>query len=125
MAEKKVLIIDDRAEIVELIKSILEREGYATAVLNTSVHAIDVIKKEQPGLVLVDVMMPDKDGYQVCDEIRCSDDIKHIPVIVVTGKALEKDLIDQAYETYGACDFLTKPFEPADLIAKVKKHILK
>ncbi len=119
MSGKKILIIDDRFEVVEMIKIILQHKGYTPIVLNESTKAIETIKQEKPDLIIVDIMMPEKDGYQICDEVRCQDDIKHIPIIVLTGKREEKDLISQAYEAYGATDYLVKPFEPDDLLKKI------
>ncbi len=123
MAGKKICIFDDKPEIAELIKMILERHGYQTVVFHESADAIAKIEKEKPDLILIDIMMPEKDGYQVCDEVRCNDAIKHIPVIVVTGTAVEKEVINQAFETYGARDYLVKPFEPDELLEKIRKHM--
>jgi CheY-like chemotaxis protein len=91
--------------------------------LQSSREAIEEIKREKPDLILLDIVMPDKDGYQVCEEIRCDDLLKHLPVIVFTAKPLEKTFIDKAYEFYGATDYLSKPFDAKELFKKIEKYL--
>ena len=121
MENKKVLVIDDALEILEMIKMIVERKGFKARTLDSTKHAVETIKKEKPDIILIDVLMPHKDGYQVCDEVRCDDEIKHIPIIMLTARPAEKELIGEAHELYGATDYLTKPFEPEQLLEKINK----
>ena len=92
---KKVLVIDDEAAVAEMIKLTLEHSGYTAIVLQSSKNAITAIKKELPDIILLDVTMPHKDGYQVCDEVRCDLDIQNIPIIMFTAQPLEKDFIEK------------------------------
>jgi DNA-binding response OmpR family regulator len=125
MEAKKILIIDDEPAVVEMIKLIVARQGYQAVSLNSSEKAIEVIKEEMPDLVLLDITMPEKDGYQICDEVRCAGDIKDIPIIVFTAQALEKDMIDKSHVVYGATDYIVKPFEQEELLAKIQNILRK
>lgn len=121
---KKIVIFDDEPDILKVTEMRLKKSGYEVVTFSSSKNAIKDIKKEMPDLIMLDIAMPHKDGYQVCDEIRLDDDIKHLPVIVFTAQPLEKDFIDKAYDFYGATDFITKPFDVDELIAKVNKYLI-
>ena len=119
---KKILVIDDEADIAELVKMRLENEGYQVSTLTSSRDAIEVIKQEKPDLILLDIKMPGKDGYQVCDEVKSDDQIKNIPVIVFTAKPQEKDLMKDVHSFYGAQDFVLKPIDHNELLSKISIH---
>ncbi len=119
--KKKILVIDDDKDLSELVKSALESQGFQASVLNSGKYAVKLIKKEMPDLILLDIRLPDKDGYQICDEIKSTDETKQIPVIVFTGEDTERTLLEDIHNFYGANDCLKKPFELDDLYAKVKK----
>ena len=115
MQQTKVLIVDDDVNIAELIRLCLEKEGYTTIVANDGMKAIEKFKSEAPNLVLLDVMMPKVDGWQVCREIRR---VSNIPIIMLTAKG---DTFDKVLGLeLGADDYMVKPFESKELIARIK-----
>lgn len=115
MQQTKVLIVDDDVNIAELIRLCLEKEGYVTVVANDGMKAIEKFKSEAPNLVLLDVMMPKVDGWQVCREIRR---VSNIPIIMLTAKG---DTFDKVLGLeLGADDYMVKPFESKELIARIK-----
>ncbi len=120
--EKKILVVDDEPDIVKVVKMRLEHEGYKVITLTSSAQAVEVVQNEKPDLVLLDIMMPGKDGYQVCDQIK-TEISNEIPVIVFSAKPLEKDLIKEAHRAYGADDYITKPFDVKDLLVKIRNLI--
>lgn len=118
MAGEKILIVDDEEHIVELIKFNLENNGYKTICAYNGVDAVKFAKKENPDLVLLDVMLPQMDGYDVCREIRKNESIASTPVIMITAKGEEIDKILGL--ELGADDYITKPFSVRELVARVK-----
>lgn len=121
MTRKKILIIDDEVDIVELVKMRLEMHGFYIIPLYTSTRAIEVAKREKPDLILMDCMMPDKDGYEACKELKSDTQTKSIPVILFTAKAEQKEYIKKGFESAGANDYILKPFSPDDLLFKIRK----
>lgn len=117
MAEK-ILIVDDDLETLRLVGLILERGGYQIAAASNGQQALTLAHSERPDLIILDVMMPDMDGYQVMKNIRQDPTINTIPVLMFTAKAGIEDKIT-GYET-GVDDYLTKPIHPAELVAHVK-----
>ncbi len=117
MAEK-ILIVDDDLETLRLVGLILERGGYQITAASNGQQALTLAHSEQPNLIILDVMMPDMDGYQVMKNIRQDNSINTIPVLMFTAKAGIEDKIT-GYET-GVDDYLTKPIHPAELVAHVK-----
>ena len=115
MPNNKVLIVDDDAHIAELIKLYLEKEEYQTVVASNGAKALQLFKEEAPSIVILDVMMPEMDGWQVCREIRR---ISNIPIIMLTAKGETFDKVLGL--ELGADDYMVKPFEPKELIARVK-----
>ena len=113
-----VLVIDDEVEIVELIEVYLINEGYKVFKAHNGSDAINIINKEIIHLVVLDVMMPGIDGFQVCMKIRKN---YNIPIIMLSAKSQDMDKI-QGLST-GADDYMTKPFNPMELIARVKSQI--
>ena len=111
----KILIVDDEKNIVELAKLYLEREGFSTVCAYDGEEALSVFQKESPELIILDIMMPKADGWQVCREIRKS---SQVPIIMLTAKS---DTFDKVLGLeLGADDYMTKPFEPKELVARVK-----
>lgn len=114
----KILIVDDENDIAELISDILEDEGYATCVANDGKSAMECVKNDDFDLILLDVMMPDISGTEVCASIR---NTTTCPIIFVTAKTnLTSKLV--GFEV-GADDYITKPFINEELIARVKAHL--
>lgn len=115
---EKILIVDDEEDIAELISDILEDEGYNTIIKNNGTDAINAIKEDDFSLILLDVMMPDISGTEVCTIIR---NYTSCPIIFVTAKTgLSSKLV--GFEV-GADDYITKPFINEELVARVKAHL--
>ncbi|NLY46349.1 MAG: response regulator transcription factor [Tissierella sp.] len=114
----KVLVIDDEKQIADIIKFNLEKEGYTVQTANDGQEGIDKVHQWNPDLVILDIMMPKKDGFQVLKEIRVK---YHFPVIMLTAKEEEVDKILGL--ELGADDYVVKPFSMRELIARVKANI--
>ena len=111
----KVLVVDDDINIVKLIKLYLEKEDYTVYTAHNGVEALEVWKKENPSIIILDIMMPEMDGNSVCREIRKTSDT---PIIMLTAKGVTFDKVLSL--ELGADDYLVKPFEPKELIARIK-----
>ncbi len=110
-----VFIVDDEKNICELIRLYVEKEGYKTVVAYDGEDAVDKFKAVNPDIVLLDIMLPKKDGWQVCREIRAVSDT---PIIMLTAKG---ELFDKVLGLeLGADDYIVKPFEPKELVARIK-----
>ena len=115
MTDTKILIVDDDANISELLKIYFENEGYAVKIASDGVEGLNYFKMFEPDLVLLDIMLPKKDGWQVCREIR---EMSSKPVIMITAKG---EVFDKVLGLeLGADDFVVKPFEMKELSARVK-----
>ncbi len=115
---KKVLIVEDEPDILQLVKLYLEKEGYRTVSATTGTAALKLIKGERPDLVILDLMLPELDGLEVCKRIRATPETSLLPVLMLTAKAEESDTVIGL--ELGADDYVTKPFSPKALIARVK-----
>jgi two-component system alkaline phosphatase synthesis response regulator PhoP len=118
MADEKILIVDDEEHIVELMKFNLENAGYKIITAYNGIDAIKLTKSEHPRLVLLDLMLPGLDGFDVCKEIRKDSMTANIPIIMTTAKGEELDKILGL--ELGADDYITKPFSIRELVARVK-----
>jgi two-component system alkaline phosphatase synthesis response regulator PhoP len=121
MNSKKILIVDDEEDLVETVRFPLEMEGYHVLVSHNGEEALDQARKENPDLILLDLMLPKVDGYKVCHRLKSDDRYKHIPILMLTAKSQEKDMV-LGMET-GANEYITKPFDIRDLLKKVKQHL--
>ena len=114
----RVLIVDDERKNRELLEVILEAEGYLLVTASSGEEALDLVRTQAPDLILLDIMMPGLDGYQVVARIKANPASKHIPVIMLTA------LDDRNSRTHGlsagAADFITKPVNRADVCERVK-----
>ena len=117
----KVLVVDDRPSIVQALRMRLEGEGHEVIEALDGPRALELVEEEQPDLVLLDVMMPDMDGYEVCRRIKGRPDADFVPVIMVTART-ETEAIVAGIEA-GADEYVTKPFEPLELLARVKSML--
>ena len=111
----KVLVVDDDINIVKLIKLYLEKEDYTVFTASNGIEALGVWKKENPSIIVLDIMMPELDGNGVCREIRKTSDV---PIIMLTAKGETFDKVLSL--ELGADDYIVKPFEPKELIARIK-----
>ena len=113
----KILIIEDERDIADLIRFNLERAGYETTMAYDGVTGEELALKERPDLVILDLMLPGKDGYSVFKELRRDNRTSHTPVLILTARAQTEDRI-KGLEA-GADDYLTKPFSPKELVLRV------
>ena len=122
MAEekKKILCIEDEPEMIDLIKLILERKGFEVLGAVGGKEGLEVIRREMPDLILLDLMMPDVDGWEVFRQMRADEQMKDIPVIVVTAKAQSIDKV-LGLHIAKVDDYVTKPFGPQELLRSVNK----
>lgn len=122
MAEekKKILCIEDEPEMIDLIKLILERKGFEVLGAVGGKEGLEVIRREMPDLILLDLMMPEVDGWEVFRQMRADEQMKDIPVIVVTAKAQSIDKV-LGLHIAKVDDYVTKPFGPQELLRSVNK----
>ncbi len=111
----KILVVDDEKNILDVSRRYLERDGYTVVTAENGVDALEQWRQEQPDLIVLDLMMPKKDGWKVCEEIRMQDDV---PLIMLTARGEEMDRILGL--TIGADDYMTKPFSPKELVLRIK-----
>ena len=115
MTEMKILVVDDDSNICELLRLYLEKEGFITAIASDGAQAVTMFDTEKPDLILLDVMMPRLDGWQVCREIRKK---SQCPIIMLTAKG---EVFDRVLGLeLGADDYVVKPFETKEVIARIK-----
>ena len=118
MSAKRILIIEDDGGISERIRYNLEREGYEVSVVFDGAQAVDFAAKIRPDLILLDLMLPEIDGLDICRHLKSEDELKNIPVVMLTAKSEEADVVVGLQ--MGADDYITKPFSPKVLVARVK-----
>jgi len=117
--QKKVLIVDDSPAQVKLIQGLLEPEGYPSVGLNDPKRVEEAITAERPCVILLDVVMPERNGFQVCRELKSNTEFNAIPVILVTSKDTESD--KYWGQQQGADGYVTKPFTREELLRAVRR----
>jgi DNA-binding response OmpR family regulator len=117
---KKIVLIEDDPDLFRLIQYNLEKEGFQFAGLQTGRGAVDLCRREKPDLIILDVMLPDSNGLEICKAIRAHSELAHIPLIFLTARASETDRIVGL--ELGANDYIVKPFFIRELIARIKIH---
>jgi len=120
----RVVCVEDEPEMIDLIRLILGRKGYEVFGAHGGKIALDVIKSQQPDLILLDLMMPDMDGWEVYQQLKADDDLDHIPVIVVTAKAQSIDKV-LGLHIAKVDDYISKPFSPQELLDSVEQVLQK
>jgi DNA-binding response OmpR family regulator len=115
---KKIALIEDDTDLFSLLKYNLEKEGFTMVGAQTGKGAIELCRRERPDLILLDIMLPDSDGLDICKGIRSHPDLVHIPIIFLTARASETDRIVGL--ELGANDYIVKPFFIRELIARIK-----
>src|SRR3954471_6998361 len=115
---RKIALVEDDADLYALVKYNLEKEGFSFVGSQTGRGVIDLFRRERPDLILLDIMLPDSDGLEICKAIRQSSELAHIPVIFLTARASETDRIVGL--ELGANDYIVKPFFIRELIARIK-----
>src|SRR5579884_2539457 len=115
---KKILLIEDDDDIFTLVQYNLEKEGFAFGGIKTGKGALELCRKERPDLIVLDIMLPDSDGLDICRGIRRDPELAHIPIIFLTARASETDRIVGL--EIGANDYIVKPFYVRELIARIR-----
>jgi DNA-binding response OmpR family regulator len=115
---KEILIVDDEPSIVVPIQFLMEQQGYSVLIAENGHDALDMIYKYIPDLVLLDIMLPGIDGYEVCEIVRLNPKLRGVKVIFLTAKGREVEIAKGL--ALGADAYITKPFSNAELVAKVK-----
>lgn len=115
MANEKIMIVDDDSNICELLRIYLDKEGYFTVIANDGLQALEMIQRENPNLILLDVMLPGLDGWQVCRKLRTT---SSVPVIMITAKGETFDKVLGL--ELGADDYVVKPFDTKEVVARIK-----
>lgn len=121
MPSKKVLIVDDDPNILMSLEFLMRKSGYNVLIARNGSEARELVKEHLPDLLLLDIMMPDVDGYQICKEVKGSSKTKHAKVIFISAKTKESD-IQKGYQT-GADLYITKPFATKELVKKVAEML--
>lgn len=116
-----ILIVDDNPQNIKVLGSIIGNAGYEVAIAMKGEDALLMMEKEPPDLVLLDIMMPEMDGYEVCRKIKSKPATRDIPVIFLTARRETEDLL-KAYEA-GGVDYVTKPFDGRELLMRVRTHV--
>jgi len=121
MSQTKILIVEDEKDVLELIRYNLDKAGYVTETALTGQLALDKAIDSKPDLILLDIMLPEIDGLDVCYNLKTNINTKSIPVIMLTAKSSELDVM-KGFEM-GADDYITKPFSPRDLLVCIQAHL--
>ena len=117
---KRVIYFEDENDMVELVRIILGREGYAVEGVQEGLVGLQAIKEDLPDLILLDLMMPDMDGWEIFRQIKNDEAIMNIPIIVITAKAQTVDKV-LGLEIAKVDDYISKPFRPHELVERVEK----
>ena len=121
MAGPAILVVDDQPINVQLLKRKLEREGIRVTAAYNGLEALDMVKKDKPDLILLDVMMPDMDGIEVCQRLQASEDTRGIPVIFITARTTKESKLEGL--SVGAVDYITKPIDLDETLARVQTQL--
>jgi len=117
----QILIVDDISTNIQVLGSILRREGYSISFAMSGPEALSMVLSDSFDLILLDVMMPGMDGYEVCARLKAAPETRDIPIIFLTARTSPED-IARGFRT-GAVDYVTKPFHPEELLARVRTHL--
>jgi two-component system alkaline phosphatase synthesis response regulator PhoP len=115
---EKILIVEDEKDIARMLEYNLSKEGYKIVLCRDGEEAVGLCRKEKPDLIVLDLMLPGMDGFEICKIVKAEEKLKKTPIIMVTAKARESDKVIGL--ELGADDYVTKPFSPRELIARIK-----
>ncbi len=118
MAKTHILVVDDEEDVLELVRYNLSREGYKVTCISTGEDAIEQARRDPPDLIVLDLLLPNVDGLEVCRRLKDDPKTKCVPILMLTAKAEDSDIV--AGLELGADDYMTKPFSPRVLISRVK-----
>jgi len=114
-----ILIADDEPNILVSLEFLMKREGYTVHLAHDGLEALEVLRRERPRLVLLDVMMPGKTGFEVCQEVRHDESLKDTLILMLTARGRETDIVKGL--ALGANAYMTKPFSTRELVGKVRE----
>jgi CheY-like chemotaxis protein len=117
----RILVVDDNEDSVMILTTLLERAGYVTGAAMDGVEALEKARKEQPDLILLDIMMPKLDGFEVLRTLKADPNMRDMPVLLVSAKA-DRHSKERAADL-GAGDYLTKPIDGANLLRSIREHL--
>ncbi len=117
--DKRILIIEDEPNIVEALRYILSRDGYAVDTHSDGSTAIETIEKRDPDLVILDAMLPNRSGFEILRDLRAAERTAELPVLMLTARGQKKDR--ELAERYGASQFITKPYSNSEVLACVRE----
>jgi DNA-binding response OmpR family regulator len=121
MAAPSILVVDDQPINVQLLKRKLEREGIRVIAAYNGLEALEYVKKDRPDLILLDVMMPDMDGIEVCQRLQANDNTRGIPIIFITARTTKESKLEGL--SVGAVDYITKPIDLDETLARVQTQL--
>lgn len=121
ISKATILIVDDNPNNVQLLKAVMTMRGFDVLVAKNGLHALETVKAELPDIILLDIMMPEMDGFEACQKLKESPTTKNIPIIFLTAKSHIDDIM-KGFEL-GAVDYITKPFSSNELVARVEIHL--
>jgi len=116
-----VLVVDDNPQNLQFLGKLLSDSGYEVGMGQSGHQALTFVKKNEPDLILLDIMMPEMDGYEVCRQLKADFATRHIPIIFLTVKTESADIV-KGFDA-GGVDYVTKPFNSAELLARIKTHV--
>lgn len=119
MSDRRVLLIEDEPNIIEAIRFILSRDGWRVDTHSNGLTAIDAIRERAPDLIILDVMLPNRSGYDILQEMRDNADTREVPVLMLTARGQKKDR--ELAERLGANRFMTKPFSNGEILSTVRE----
>ncbi|HXA44578.1 MAG TPA: response regulator transcription factor [Candidatus Angelobacter sp.] len=119
VVKPKILVVDDEPEAVELLEFNLKQAGYVVSTAGDGADALKRARSQTPDMIVLDVMLPEMDGFEICKSLRLDSSTAKIPIIMLTAKAAEIDRVLGL--ELGADDYLTKPFSPRELLLRIKK----
>lgn len=117
--QKKILVVDDDPYILMSLEFLMKKNGFAVMVARNGTEALDIVEKQLPDVVLLDIMMPDVDGYEICRHIKTSKKLKDAKVVFMSAKTKEAD-IKKGYDL-GASLYITKPFSTREMMKQIKE----
>ncbi len=115
---QRILVVDDDREIVRLVRAYLEKEHYQVLIANDGQTALHMVRREHPNLIVLDLMLPDRDGWEITRTIRNDSTLHSIPIIMLTARVEDSEKIIGL--ELGADDYITKPFNPREMVARVR-----
>ena len=121
MIKQRILVVDDDKEVVRLMRAYLEKAGYAVLVAYDGETAVYILRRDVPDLLLLDLMLPDKDGYDITRLVRADNALAHIPIIMLSARVEDTDKIVGL--ELGADDYVTKPYNPREVVARVRARL--